>query len=196
MSTDDRILEAALRVFLEEGPQATTRRIAQEAGVNEVTLFRRFGNKDHLLVEAIRRDASTRILPVGPGLDPAAELIAWAGQAAHGLVRIRGLLRATFEVHRASPQVCVRANDGPVRMRAELVAWLQQLQARGVARPQADVEAAAHLLLDGLFATVMRPDPTIALSPDLDEVVLRYTHLVLSAVGVAVGPPPVPELAC
>ncbi|NJD54393.1 MAG: helix-turn-helix transcriptional regulator [Candidatus Methanoperedens sp.] len=41
--TEQKILEAALRMFAREGYDgATTRRIAEEAGVSEMTLFRKF----------------------------------------------------------------------------------------------------------------------------------------------------------
>lgn len=47
--TRTRILEAAALVFAEKGyARATTRAIASAAGVNEVTLFRHFGNKRNL----------------------------------------------------------------------------------------------------------------------------------------------------
>lgn len=52
--TRTRILEAAVKVFIEQGyARATTRRIAAEADVNEVTLFRHFGNKLNLIVTAL-----------------------------------------------------------------------------------------------------------------------------------------------
>ena len=52
----DRIIRAAVDVFAEAGYRgATTRRIAQQAGVNEVTLFRHFGSKEELIEEALTR---------------------------------------------------------------------------------------------------------------------------------------------
>ena len=49
MEAREQLLQAALKVYAESGTRgATTRRIAQEAGVNEVTLFRHFGSKDAL----------------------------------------------------------------------------------------------------------------------------------------------------
>ncbi|MCB9450925.1 MAG: TetR/AcrR family transcriptional regulator [Anaerolineaceae bacterium] len=52
--TKQRILEAALTLFGEVGyTRATTRAIAERAGVNEVTLFRHFGNKQGLLLACI-----------------------------------------------------------------------------------------------------------------------------------------------
>lgn len=48
--TDHSILEAAMRVFVKEGYDgATTKSIAAEAGVNEVTLFRKFKSKENIL---------------------------------------------------------------------------------------------------------------------------------------------------
>ena len=50
---DDTILDAALAVLAREGyGGATTRKIAEEAGINEVTLFRKFKTKENLLNEA------------------------------------------------------------------------------------------------------------------------------------------------
>lgn len=52
--TEQRILDAALRVFASEGfTGATTRRIAEEANVAEVTLFRKFKSKKNLLKEVL-----------------------------------------------------------------------------------------------------------------------------------------------
>ena len=54
LDTRQRILTSALEVFLDKGyAAATTRAIAQHAGVNEVTLFRHFGNKLNLVAAII-----------------------------------------------------------------------------------------------------------------------------------------------
>jgi AcrR family transcriptional regulator len=54
--TKERILQAAMQVFVENGyAGATTRAIAAAAGVNEVTLFRRFGNKQRLFEAVLER---------------------------------------------------------------------------------------------------------------------------------------------
>ena len=51
---DDPLLTAALQVLAERGLKgATTRAIAERAGVNEVTLFRRHGTKLALLRAAV-----------------------------------------------------------------------------------------------------------------------------------------------
>ncbi|MEM9489644.1 MAG: TetR/AcrR family transcriptional regulator [Myxococcota bacterium] len=54
---DEQVLEAAVDVMVNRGyAGATTRQIARAAGINEVTLFRRFGNKAKLLRAAVRRE--------------------------------------------------------------------------------------------------------------------------------------------
>ncbi len=76
-STHDSILDAALKVFAEKGYRgATTRLIAQEADVNEVTLFRHFGSKEGLLRALARREVAAQkfaafdILDAYPKRDP------------------------------------------------------------------------------------------------------------------------------
>ena len=52
--TEQRILDAAMRVFARDGVSgATTREIARVAKVNEVTLFRHFRNKNELLRQMV-----------------------------------------------------------------------------------------------------------------------------------------------
>jgi AcrR family transcriptional regulator len=48
--TENRIIEAATRLFARDGyREITTKRLAAEAGVNEITLFRRFKSKENIL---------------------------------------------------------------------------------------------------------------------------------------------------
>jgi AcrR family transcriptional regulator len=55
-TTLDRLRSAAGRVLAQSGLRgATTRKIAAEAGVSEMTLFRRFGTKERLLSAVIDR---------------------------------------------------------------------------------------------------------------------------------------------
>ncbi|WP_027416331.1 TetR/AcrR family transcriptional regulator [Aneurinibacillus terranovensis] len=54
--TDDKILLATITLMTKKGIKATTTRaIAVEAGVNEVTLFRHFGNKAGLMKAAVEK---------------------------------------------------------------------------------------------------------------------------------------------
>lgn len=58
LRSSDRLLQAALQLFVAQGITATTtRQIAELAGVNEVTLFRQFGNKQGLLLAVLKDSA-------------------------------------------------------------------------------------------------------------------------------------------
>jgi len=53
IETRNKIMKVALQLFSEQGYYATsTKLIAQEAGVNELTLFRHFGTKEKLFQES------------------------------------------------------------------------------------------------------------------------------------------------
>ena len=91
MASRQKLLAAAARIYGESGFRgATTRRIADEAGVNEVTLFRLFGSKSALIAEAIREHAPRGTEPHGlpdEPVDPERELSAWCVRAAHASPR-------------------------------------------------------------------------------------------------------------
>ena len=49
-NTEEKIVEATFGILQKEGSKkATTKRIAAEAGVNEVTIFRKFESKKNLI---------------------------------------------------------------------------------------------------------------------------------------------------
>jgi AcrR family transcriptional regulator len=59
-STSERIYDAAITLFRELGYRAaTTKMIAERAGVNEVTVFRHFGSKDTIVQEYVERHIPT-----------------------------------------------------------------------------------------------------------------------------------------
>ena len=49
-STDEKIIQATFSILQKEGlTKATTKKIAAEAEVNEITIFRKFQNKNNLV---------------------------------------------------------------------------------------------------------------------------------------------------
>lgn len=58
MTTRDKVIEATVELVNEKGYKgATTKEIAERAGVNEVTIFRHFGNKKGIVQAAIDKYA-------------------------------------------------------------------------------------------------------------------------------------------
>lgn len=51
--SDDELLDTARRCFLEHGPSVSTDVIAQELGVSQAALFKRFRTKQELMVRAL-----------------------------------------------------------------------------------------------------------------------------------------------
>ena len=63
-NASEKLLDAAARVFARKGLKgATTREIAIEAGLSEMTLFRRFGTKEKLLRAVVERFFARRVEP-------------------------------------------------------------------------------------------------------------------------------------
>ena len=184
-----RILDAARKVFGEYGFRgATTRRIAQEAGVNEVTLFRTFGSKAALISEALNAapldGGAVSSLPDVPD-DPERELTLWCrGQLAH----LRGsssLIRKTMSEAEERPELSSCAGDGPTRASQQLTAYITRLRRQGRTSGDFPTQAAAAMLLGALFADAMGRDMMPQIFPQPTEAAPRiYTRLFLRTIGV------------
>lgn len=161
MDIREQILQAVLKTYAESGTRgATTRRIAQEAGVNEVTLFRHFGSKEALIREALGRMAEHAIgqqLP-DPPEDPQAELTAFCRHHYKGLVAARALIRKTMGEFEEHPDICSLACDAHVRTADDLHAYLLRLRAAGWVTGDWNVRAATSMLLGTLFSDALGRD--------------------------------------
>ena len=189
MNPRDQLLAAAARVYAEVGYRgATTRRIAQDAGVNEITLFRHFGSKDALLQEAIALAACGVPLGTLPDLaiDPAAELTAWARSHIGHLIEHRSLIRTCMGEMEEHPGLVSSSVESPTALAAaELAAYLRRLQERGLALPGFHPHAAAAMLMGALFGDAMGRDviPEMFRTP-LEESLNAYVQLFLRAIGL------------
>ena len=191
-----RILDAAARVYAQHGFRgATTRRIADEAGVNEITVFRQFGSKDALINEAIRCCASAVLaqlpaLPAAPA-DPEAELTAWAAAHLAHLRANRALIRKTMSELEEHPEVGECSRAAPVSARRELCAYVERVRAHALADDGDDAtgrrevdEAAVTMLMAALFSDAMGRD----VMPEMygvpaERAPALYVRIFLRAVG-------------
>jgi AcrR family transcriptional regulator len=186
-----RLLEAAARVYAETGYRgATTRRIAQEADVNEITLFRHFGSKDALILEALRcaSDGSASALPAIPS-DPEHELHQWCRACFDRLYASRALVRKVFGEVVEHPEISRFAKQCPSSSATELREYVRRLQEQGRAHRDLDPAAAAAMLIGAVFADAMGRDIMTEIYPyGADEAIASYVRLFLRAIGAAAVP--------
>ncbi|GAC1409216.1 MAG: hypothetical protein NVSMB53_01140 [Gemmatimonadaceae bacterium] len=188
MNHRDAILTAAAGVFAQHGFRgSTTRRIADAAGVNEITIFRQFGSKEALMREAMQhltQSASFAPLPETP-VDPVHELTEWSESYIQHLRLRSSIIRKTMSEVEERPEMCEFAGDVPRRASNDLCLYLAALKRRGMATEKFEPKTAAAMLMGAIFADAMGRD----MMPDVFPQPARrashmYTQLLLQALGV------------
>lgn len=188
MDIRTQLIEAALKVYASAGIRgATTRRIADAAGVNEVTLFRHFGSKEALIRDALfccgERALAVRF-PEVPS-DPEAELLAFATAHHEGLRGQAALIRKTMAEFEDHPEALALAREMTARIDAELEAYLVRLRDAGLARGEWSPRIACELLMGTLFSDAVMRDCMPERYPAAPvEAVRAYVALFLRAIGV------------
>lgn len=184
--TREALLAAALEAYSKHGFRgATTRRIAEIAGVNEVTLFRHFGSKDALVGEALRALSPAEQvapLPAEPR-DLVVELTAWSeGQLAH-LRDKRSMIRTCMGELEERPELTECAAAGPQGAFIELCAYLRRVRDAGMSFIDFDERVAAITLMGALFSDAMGREMMPEIYPPADIAARAYAELILRAIG-------------
>jgi AcrR family transcriptional regulator len=156
------LLAAAARVFARDGLEgATTRAIAGAAGVNEVTLFRQFGTKEHLIAAV-----------VGSEFGPARQAAPQAGRPNGSLRDYLASFAQRYETLLMANLPLILTMIGEIRrhagcehqalkgifwpMRAALVERLKQAAANGEARRDINPALVADFFSGAIFSSVIR----------------------------------------
>ncbi|HXQ80200.1 MAG TPA: TetR/AcrR family transcriptional regulator [Opitutaceae bacterium] len=155
------MLSAAARIFARYGLEgATTRAISREAGVNEVTLFRHFGTKEHLIEAVVGSAFGPAGAPAagpGGGRGLRADLVSFAGRYEALLTANLPLIRTMIgEIHRHG--LCQRQALKGIfwPMRAALVERLALARRSGEAKAALHPALAADLFAGAIFSSVLR----------------------------------------
>jgi AcrR family transcriptional regulator len=188
MDVREALLRAAIKVFAETGSRgATTRRIAHEAGVNEVTLFRHFKSKDELLhaaVQSFAAQATRRTLPEDP-VDPRTELIEWSRAHHRELYKVRTLVRRAMGEFGENPENCTHSMRASVHISNDLTAYLRTLRHNGFTSGDWDERAAAAMLMGAIFSDAIGRDTMPERYPySMRDAADKYVDLLLAAIGV------------
>lgn len=162
-NTRSSLLDGALRVFAREGLQrATIRMIAEESGVNELTVFRHFQNKDRLISSVFDRLQETSAYS-----DLGSEE-AWSGDLRANLTRFAHSFYDLLEKDEAFIRTLIgeaRRHPIPYRkiimdafrmLHERLKANLEAAAAAGIIRKNVHFSAAADMFVNLLLAGMLK----------------------------------------
>lgn len=190
-----RILAAAARVYAQYGFRgATTRLIAAEAGVNEVTLFRSFGSKAQLLAAMLHTQVESASVPMlsHDPKDAQAELTRWCAAVLQYLRGHAHLIRKTIAEADERPEAACASCEGPNLAGRSLVLYLEHLQARGTIAGDADLPTAVSMFMSSMFGDALYRDIIPHAFPQpVEAAAERYVQTFLRAVGLRAAVLPV-----
>ncbi len=188
MERRTELLRAAARVYAKYGYRgSTTRRIADEARVNEVTIFRQFGSKDTLIHEAIATCGGVQMVADLPSVptDPVAELTAWGTTLMQHMREMQSMFRRCMSEQEEHPQLAASVAAGPVRASNALRAYLVRLREHGFTEIDCDVKATSAMFISSLFTDAIGRDTmSDVFSHPVSVAGESYARFLLRAVGV------------
>jgi AcrR family transcriptional regulator len=155
-TTRQKLIQAALELFTAQGISTTTRKIAELAEVNEVTLFRHFGNKSGLLLavfedsEAFRQigESLIRAVSANPQANSQVDqaLRTYASECLHAMKNVPQLIRSIVGEADQYPSENRRAlGQGLVEVNRQVAQYLGPL-AQNQLNSRFDPETLASLM--------------------------------------------------
>jgi AcrR family transcriptional regulator len=140
-STRQKLIQAALELFTAQGISTTTRKIAELAEVNEVTLFRHFGNKSGLLLavfedsEAFRQIGESLVRAVSANPQASQTLRTYASVCLHAMKNVPQLIRSVVGEADQYPSENRRAlGQGLVEVNRQVAQYLEPLTQNQLSR--------------------------------------------------------------
>jgi AcrR family transcriptional regulator len=197
--TRQRLLDAAFQVCTERGLHAaTTREIADVAQVNEVTLFRHFGNKEKLIAALFERSVAAQVEsfrttePDGDNLR--LDLTRYAERMNQLLFDHEALIRTMIAEARRYPEQARQVICDAVKpMRDRLCEYLRAAQRNGLVRHDLDLPAMIDAFSGMLMAGMLRRHGLIKiLEYTQEEYVTTVIELFLRGI-TAAEPAPAPK---
>lgn len=157
MDTKEKILDAAMRLFSQKGYLgATTREIAKEAGIAEVTIFRQFASKENLYKEVMRRCS---FLPVLKEMMPEVRKMRYdralcliGERFIHSLEQKKDMIKIIYsEVHTYPARIHEMHEAMTTELWKTLAGYFEELQRKGV-MAEFDARFAARAFIGMLYS--------------------------------------------
>jgi len=172
--TADKILDAAADLFATHGYAATTTRaVAERAGVNEVTLFRRFDNKLGILRalgERMRQRQAGHAAAAAPDAESVREtLLRLARMEIEGTIEGGALaIRLAFDA-RSVPEIAELLGEGIPDNLSGLAEYMAERQQSGELRDDIDPKVMAEAFF-GLTSSYVMYRIVMGVAPMPDDV--------------------------
>lgn len=177
--TDERILDAALRLMAQQGfVRMSMEMVAAEAGVTKPTIYRRWPSKIELAMAALVAYCDVT-LPAIVG-DTRTDLIAEMEHFRHAILRPNGmsLLGTVLAEEHETPELLAAFRKYLVTPRRQrLTAILTAAQTRGEVSADADIGLAVNMLVGALYAQYL------AATPFAEDWSSRVVDAVLASLG-------------
>jgi AcrR family transcriptional regulator len=188
MDIRDRILDAAKKVYAQHGFRgATTRLIAIEAGVNEVTLFRIFGSKAALFEALMQAHVVQSPIPALPDTpaDPEREMTEWCAATLSHLRENSALIRTSLGEIEERPDAALSMCQGPNCAGTLLTNYVLRLQSIGLAAADADLPTSVAMLMSSMFGDAISRGvmPNGFPQPE-SEAPARYVRVFMRGLGM------------
>jgi len=170
--TAERIIEAAIQLISEKGyTAATTKAIADLAQVNEVTIFRHFGNKQGILKTIVDRFSYNPILQKmmheEVTWDLEKDLNHFSMKYFEYMMSIKDLVMIGFKESMQFPEISNEIATVPLIFKNELIQYFEEMHHKGKIR-EVNFEAAALSLIAlnfGHFISRARLGTTVSTLP-------------------------------
>lgn len=149
--TAERIIEAAIQLVSEKGYNAaTTKAIAELAEVNEVTIFRHFGNKRGILKAIIDKFSYNPVLQralreITTG-DLETDLLTFSLKYFNYMMSIKDFIMIGFKEAMQFPEIDEEIANVPLVVKNELIHYFEEMHRKGKIR-EVNYEAAAMSLI-------------------------------------------------
>ncbi|MEQ1567567.1 MAG: helix-turn-helix domain-containing protein [Myxococcota bacterium] len=146
--TDEQLLDAARRVFVAHGPRASLQRIADEVGLSQPALLKRFGTKEALLTRALAPELLPRfdLLAAGPDDRPIAVQLREFCVGALGFFAIALPCWLAVRAAGAELSAALAADALPHKVRAALTGFLTAARDQGRIRAVDPAQTASWLI--------------------------------------------------
>ena len=184
--SSEQIIQSAQSLFLSEGPSVSTARIAANCGISEGTLFKRFGNKNQLFMEAMNCFSLERPLqalrsPTNQE-DPVDSLIRISLELLSFFRILIPRMMTIWASHSMDPRQFLQGEESPPKkLLDEVTLFLEQQDAEGKLQIE-DAEVVARMLLSTMHNLAFFE--TMGLPSFKEEPEERYVRRMLAVMGL------------